>query len=31
MKQTEPTMCDVTKLKEFLRAQRLAQVTKKVA
>lgn len=31
MKQTETAVCDVTKLKDFLREQRLAQVAKKAA
>lgn len=31
MKQVETTVCDVTQLKDFLRRQRLKQVTKKAA
>ena len=31
MKQVETTVCDVTQLKDFLREQRLKQVTKKAA
>lgn len=31
MNATETTVCDVTKLKDFLREQRLKQVAKKAA
>lgn len=31
MNATEPAVCDVTQLKDFLREQRLKQVAKKAA